>query len=258
MRRMRHLKAREIQGCDIAYDFSRQSTLFDATSGGSAVAADGEILRAEDVSGNGNHATQGTVNLKPLRKVAARNGLDVARFDGSNDYMIAGDVADMLAKPVVVFAVSKRSSGTGGYIFGKSHSGSTAGRWSLGTESSKMSMLVHASSNSSAYETTGNTNWNVYTGYNNRAAGTNAAQVLLRKNATQAGAGAAHTDALSSYDTGHYVFVGAYQNAAGTGPAAGYYLNGDIGETSKYSVAFTGYMLRRVEHALARKWGIAT
>ena len=68
-------------------DASDSSTLFDAVSGGSLVAADGAVARWEDKSGNGRHATQGTEIRKPLRKAAVQNSLDVISFDGSNDYL---------------------------------------------------------------------------------------------------------------------------------------------------------------------------
>ena len=63
------------------------STLFDATSGGSAVAADGGVARFEDKSGNGRHYTQSTSGDRPLRKTGIQNGRDILRFDGTSDRM---------------------------------------------------------------------------------------------------------------------------------------------------------------------------
>jgi len=68
-------------------DASDASTLYDATSGGSLVAADGGVARWEDKSGNGRHMTQGTAGSRPARKTAIQGGLDVLRFDGSADFM---------------------------------------------------------------------------------------------------------------------------------------------------------------------------
>jgi hypothetical protein len=76
-----------IAGLQAWYDASDASTLFDATSGGSLVAADGGVARWEDKSGNGRHATQSTSGSRPLRKTGIKNGLPVLRFDGSNDSM---------------------------------------------------------------------------------------------------------------------------------------------------------------------------
>lgn len=62
--------------------------LFDATSGGSAVTTDGSaVARWEDQSGNGRHATQSTLNNRPLLKTSVKNSKNVLRFDGSNDGM---------------------------------------------------------------------------------------------------------------------------------------------------------------------------
>jgi hypothetical protein len=66
-------------------DASDSSTLFDATSGGSTVAADGAVARWEDKSGGGRHFAQSTANNRPLRRTAQYNGKDVLDFDGVND-----------------------------------------------------------------------------------------------------------------------------------------------------------------------------
>ena len=68
-------------------DASDATTLYDATSGGSLVAANGEVKRWEDKSGNARHYTQGTATAIPTRRTAVANGLDVVRFDGINDFM---------------------------------------------------------------------------------------------------------------------------------------------------------------------------
>ena len=87
MRRMRHLRAREIQGCILCLDASAASSLFDATSGGSLVAADGAVARWEDQSTSAAHATQSTSAAQPLRRIGGINGFDALEFDGSDDRM---------------------------------------------------------------------------------------------------------------------------------------------------------------------------
>lgn len=69
-------------------DASDSTTLFDATSGGSAVAADGAVLRWEDKSGNDRHATQSVTGREPVRKTGIQNSLDILRFD--RDWMDLG------------------------------------------------------------------------------------------------------------------------------------------------------------------------
>jgi hypothetical protein len=76
-----------IAGCQLWLDSSDASTLFNATTGGSLVAADGGVARWEDKSGNARHATQSTAANRPARKTAIQGGRDVLRFDGSNDFM---------------------------------------------------------------------------------------------------------------------------------------------------------------------------
>jgi len=76
-----------ISGLQLWLDAADTSTLFDATTGGSLVAADGAVARWEDKSGNARHTTQSTGGNRPLRKTAIQNGLGVLRFDGSNDFV---------------------------------------------------------------------------------------------------------------------------------------------------------------------------
>jgi hypothetical protein len=76
-----------ITGLQLWLDSSDASTLFDATTGGSLVAADGSVARWQDKSGNARHATQSSSNSRPLRKTAIQGGKDVLRFDGSNDFV---------------------------------------------------------------------------------------------------------------------------------------------------------------------------
>ena len=74
-------------GLQLWLDADDSTTLYDATTGGSLVAADGGVARWEDKSGNARHMTQGTAGSRPTRKTAIQGGLDVLRFDGSADFM---------------------------------------------------------------------------------------------------------------------------------------------------------------------------
>ena len=77
----------QLTGLQLWLDASDASTLYDATTGGSLVAANGGVARWEDKSGNNRHATQGTAGSRPARKTAIQGGLDVLRFDGSDDQL---------------------------------------------------------------------------------------------------------------------------------------------------------------------------
>lgn len=88
-RRMRHVKAREVQGCTANFDANVPTSLYDATSGGSLVAADGAVARWEDISGNGNHVTQATSGNRPLRRVGGRFGKDILQTNSTNSCLQA-------------------------------------------------------------------------------------------------------------------------------------------------------------------------
>lgn len=60
----------------------------------------------------------------------------------------------------------------------------------------------------------------------------------------------------TTYNTGNSLFVGALQNATGTAPAAGYYLNGYIGEILLYNSSISAYNRHAAEGYLAWKWGL--
>lgn len=72
-----------LAGLQLWLDASDASTLFDATTGGSLVAADGTVKRWEDKSGNARHATESTNG--PTRKTSVQNGLGTLDFDGTDD-----------------------------------------------------------------------------------------------------------------------------------------------------------------------------
>lgn len=261
-RRMRHTKAREWQGCDIAYDFSNPATLYDATSGGSLVGSGAAIARAEDVSGNARHMTQSSSTLRPLRIVAAQRGLDAARFDGSNDYMTAGDVADIGLGQLEMSLVFKRTGGGSlvGY-FGKTQAGNAGGRWALLKETNDEALLemnVSASGNTTVALSSAPTTWQVLHGRSPRDASSQAQTLVRRNSGTESGATAYTADTTTNYNTAHSVFLGAYQDVGGITPFAGSYLPGDVGEAAKWSVAMTNGARRRWELSRARKWGIAT
>lgn len=100
-----------ITGLQLWLDASDASTLYDATSGGSLVAADGAVARWEDKSGNARHFTQSDVSRRPLRKTAVQNSKDVIRLDGSNDYMVGGDYMDLAGtQGMTLFIVVKRAA----------------------------------------------------------------------------------------------------------------------------------------------------
>jgi len=79
MERRRTFNPSRISGLDLWLDAADGDTLFDATSGGNFVSANGSaVKRWEDKSGNSNHATETTA--APLLEVAEKNGLNALNF----------------------------------------------------------------------------------------------------------------------------------------------------------------------------------
>jgi hypothetical protein len=86
--------------------------LFDATSGGSPVTADGSsVARWEDQSGNTRNASQATSGNRPILKTSVQGGKNGIRFDGINDCMATASFAHSV--PITLFIAFKRLSNGG-------------------------------------------------------------------------------------------------------------------------------------------------
>lgn len=265
-RRMRHVKAREFQGCDVAFDFSNPATLYDATSGGSLVAANGAIARANDVSGGSAHATQGTSGNRPSRRVAVISGNDAALFANASEHSLsAGDVGDMLTVGIEACVVHKKvSSSQYPQIFGKLKASTGQGHWGfyVGTDA-PAKHIFYASDTVSIRKADGpsnNTNAEVLFGYNARIAGTNANKVGLIKNASTLYESAAYTaDTSTSLNTTTILMIGMLADTAGTAAlgVVGAY-DGYVGEAAKWSGTFTTAQRARFSGSRCRKWRIAS
>jgi hypothetical protein len=94
-------------------DHSDASTLYDAASGGALVAADGDVARINDKSGNANHAVFS--GGKATRKTAIQNSLDILRFDGADYYRGTANATTGDTKTVI--ALAKSANATGGSIW---------------------------------------------------------------------------------------------------------------------------------------------
>jgi hypothetical protein len=100
---------KSISGLFQWFDGSDRATMFDATSGGSAVADDAGVARWEDKSGNGYHLTQGTAGNRPTLRPAIRNGRSVLEYDGANSNLVSASITNELSA-LSVFAVFAQDS----------------------------------------------------------------------------------------------------------------------------------------------------
>lgn len=94
-------------------DASDASTLYTAATGGSLVAADGTVGRAEDKSGNGRHATNSVANNRPLRKVGAIGGLDAMLFSATGQALVSPTFS--VPQPVTLVLVASVNTVSGGF-----------------------------------------------------------------------------------------------------------------------------------------------
>ena len=101
-----------ISGLQLWLDASDANTLYNATSGGSLVAADGAVARWEDKSGNARHATQGTSANRPARKTNQQNGLGAMLFDGTDDSMQLESGVTVSASHSVFQVFQRATAGT--------------------------------------------------------------------------------------------------------------------------------------------------
>ena len=95
-----------ITGLQLWLDASDASTLFDATTGGALVTANGAVARWQDKSGNGRHATQTTANNRPAYN-GVIGGKAALTFDGANDAMATGLLSASLTGYATFFCVCR-------------------------------------------------------------------------------------------------------------------------------------------------------
>jgi len=234
MRRMRHLKPREIQGCALALDASIPSSLYDATSGGSQVAADGAIARWEDQSGSGAHVTQATGANRPQRKLAIQGGGEVVRFDGTNDFLERTPTTGVEPHTQFIVAVRRGAQtdyrvmmnygGTAGAIFNLRGSTDFVGSYVAADINSTFTAVADAAFTASQRENSG-ISW-----------------VAKGEPAGSAVGNASHHD---------WIIIGA-----GYSEGYAFYSQMDCCEAAIYSAAVADYALRRLHHAKMRKWRI--
>ena len=261
-------------GLQAWYDASDSATLFDATSGGSLVAADGGVARWEDKSGNARHMTQSVSVSRPLRKTAVQNGLGVLRFDGSNDFMSIASSTGAFAflhggsTGYSVFAVGKQASATNHFTFlntgvGGSPSGDSG---QLGFMLAILSSLrryvairngVADVATVSPVATVTQNQFYALSVVGTPNSGTASARAALRTNGGSADTNGS-TGGSSTSNASRDAVLGRYVGYPGAGgaPDSDQYSNGDMCEIIIYNTALSDANRALVESYLLAKWGI--
>jgi len=230
-------------GLQLWLDASDSATLFDATSGGSAVAADGGVARWEDKSGNARHMTQGTAANRPVRKTATQNGLDILRFDGSNDILeLTYNLSSIAAASLIV--VAKYADTIGHEIVA-----------AFGTQTSFGGLSVEK-------QRSGGANFGVVAGSNLAASESSvslsAANTNINAFAAIYGSGTI-TGYINNVSAGSTSFAGPLNSQTGF-RVGGYfdilYAQADVCEVVYYNKALSSDERTSLQGYLANKWGI--
>ena len=250
-----------ISGLQAWYDASDASTLYDATSGGSLVAADGGVARWEDKSGNSRHATQATSASRPLRKASVQGGKDVLRFDGSNDFLTSSDFLDLSLSgdAITAFAVVKRQT-TGAYHailskFDSTGSASTEDGWTFRfTDTNKIgaTFVKDASLTTKVSDSTVSASSFTLFGFKAVAGSLTTSIVLYRQGAILASS--VTSSSVQTMDNTTYPVQIGIELFRGS---LYYAYSGDIAEIIIYNSALSDADRSSVESYLTTKWGIA-
>jgi hypothetical protein len=223
------------------YDASDASTLFDATSGGSLVAADGGVARWQDKSGNGWHATQSTSGNRPLRKAAVQNGKDCLRFDGSSSFFSLNPIT-IPASYSAFFVFSRPSQGTHSIIIGNTAELTADNRYLAWWFTDN---VVYSKSNANfSTHGTASTTTGAFLVSDIRNGTTS---IATRRNGLSL-ATVTTGNAISNATTGTFDSVGRNQSA---------YITGDICEIILYNTVLSDADRAGVETYLITKWGIS-
>lgn len=221
----------------------------DATDASTITLSSGSnISQWRDKSSN---AFTGTAINSPTYVSNSMNGFVAVNFNGTTQYVDFGNVLNIGTSQIYVFVVAKYDTTASGALVAKSSFRGLAGRWALWRDTGNMIWLIDTSgsgANTTFADT--NTNTRILTATWNRSA------TAILENGTQRGTVSLSTTVnMSNTDP---LYVGAYQNSTGTGPLAGYYFTGKVGEVLVYLGSLTTVERQQVENYLAQKWGLLT
>ena len=241
---------------------------FDFSNASSVTEVSGAVSQINDLSGNGGHLSQGTAGSRPTYTLAQQNGLNVATFDGTADFLALGSDYSLgtaqsifwIGKPAatITAASSVRYLWTGGsythpstttseLLFG---SGSVSGNF---TNERLFSVVVaHATGSAQVY---GNakTNADISTSFFASYAFTTSSNLFRgRFNGADDLATASTQGSFSSTNTRYPTLL--RQLGARTGSSG--FWSGEVWET----IVFPSYLSQSdtelVEGYLAWKWGV--
>jgi hypothetical protein len=247
-----------ISGLQLWLDASDAGTLFDATSGGSLVAADGAVARWQDKSGNSRHFTQSTSGSRPLRKVSQQNGKDTLLFDGTNDFLSGGNYLDVNTGGITAFVVHKRNATGATHELLTKSDNSGLGWFFRHSSADKLSAFLQQTEGNGSSRASTNTvaassyivaaMWFAAGAFQSIAYSRNGTALAMANAVAEGGSGAqTPPNTTGVMLIGTQLYDGLYYNHA----------NANIAEIIIYDTALSDANRSAVESYLMTKWGIA-
>lgn len=111
-----------ISGLQLWLDASDSSTVYQSSGGNLSISDGDPVGQWLDKSGNGRHMGQADGTRKPSLKLAAKNGRNIIRLDGVNDYLRNSFTGN---QPFSLYIVHKFTANSNSYIY----DGSDSSRW---------------------------------------------------------------------------------------------------------------------------------
>lgn len=235
----------DITGLAQWLDFSDANTLY-TDAGTTKVSSDGDaIYQANDKSGNNKHATQTTAGYRPLYKTGIQNSKSIARFDGSDDYLLP-NTNEIEGSAWTLFIAFKGSNSAGLYIAGRYDVTFTYSKYGCGCAIYNNKYGIASIAGTGLQYLVANTtfaNWNI-------------ASFKAKASENEIFVNGASIGTDTSTPTPYVGYVPAIGRYIGAGDQFGHSLNGDIGEIVLYNSGLSTTDIGKVNLYLNSKWAI--
>lgn len=218
------------------------------------------VSQWSDKSGNSRHFTQATAASQPTYNATVLGGKPALTFDGTSDFMSAGDTLDVGVNGLTIMSVVKYATNNqSGVIIGKTRFAGGAGRYALyrslasglfGTGEMFATALASPEDPNSCAVSDTSTNTKIFGLGWDRSPGA----VRIWDNGTNT-ATASYPGDNNNLNSADELWIGAYQNDTGTAPPTpASYLNGQIAEIVIALPTSSSNDRQRLEGYLAWKW----
>jgi PKD repeat protein len=195
---------------------------------------------------------QANVNFQPnwVSASSELNSNPLLRFDGTDDFLNAGNVLNMGTNSTSFFLVGKSNLPSSRFFFAKSLAAGQPNRFALGhTATSELSLIFHDNA-SRTINTPNNTNFRLYSFVANRQVSGSNAKLFSR--GEQLGTTIAIENNTHDFSSTYRFLLGAYNNTADNGQIN--FLNGDIAEFIIYHSAISDSSRTLIEQYLRHKY----